>query len=162
MLVVPDSCIGSPAATTTVSPSLTCPASLANATDFSIISSVELKDVAVNAYTPHDIANLLVILSSGVTAIIGHSGLYLAIILAVLPVLVGTIIAAAFNSIAVVQALKLIASAILSTFSAFLFSKAALRSEEHTSELQSRQYLVCRLLLEKKDYSYFNIPLHHE
>src|SRR5438445_13148393 len=27
---------------------------------------------------------------------------------------------------------------------------ADLRSEEHTSELQSRQYLVCRLLLEKK------------
>src|SRR3712207_7441697 len=27
-----------------------------------------------------------------------------------------------------------------------------LRSEEHTSELQSRQYLVCRLLLEKKTY----------
>src|SRR3712207_6953959 len=27
---------------------------------------------------------------------------------------------------------------------------AARRSEEHTSELQSRQYLVCRLLLEKK------------
>src|SRR3712207_7801025 len=27
-----------------------------------------------------------------------------------------------------------------------------LRSEEHTSELQSRQYLVCRLLLEKKQY----------
>src|SRR3712207_7027007 len=26
------------------------------------------------------------------------------------------------------------------------------RSEEHTSELQSRQYLVCRLLLEKKQY----------
>src|SRR5438445_13094689 len=26
----------------------------------------------------------------------------------------------------------------------------AARSEEHTSELQSRQYLVCRLLLEKK------------
>src|SRR3712207_8549622 len=29
------------------------------------------------------------------------------------------------------------------------------RSEEHTSELQSRQYLVCRLLLEKK-----NLPSH--
>src|SRR3712207_7290594 len=29
-------------------------------------------------------------------------------------------------------------------------SRAARRSEEHTSELQSRQYLVCRLLLEKK------------
>src|SRR5258707_9582619 len=28
--------------------------------------------------------------------------------------------------------------------------RAWLRSEEHTSELQSRQYLVCRLLLEKK------------
>src|SRR3712207_7636346 len=28
--------------------------------------------------------------------------------------------------------------------------RAAWRSEEHTSELQSRQYLVCRLLLEKK------------
>src|SRR5438445_9037602 len=27
------------------------------------------------------------------------------------------------------------------------------RSEEHTSELQSRQYIVCRLLLEKKKYS---------
>src|SRR5947209_11194445 len=27
---------------------------------------------------------------------------------------------------------------------------SSLRSEEHTSELQSRQYLVCRLLLEKK------------
>src|SRR3712207_7858136 len=27
-----------------------------------------------------------------------------------------------------------------------------LRSEEHTSELQSRQYLVCRLMLEKKKY----------
>src|SRR3712207_6964316 len=27
----------------------------------------------------------------------------------------------------------------------------AYRSEEHTSELQSRQYLVCRLLLEKKN-----------
>src|SRR3712207_8395169 len=29
-------------------------------------------------------------------------------------------------------------------------SRGAGRSEEHTSELQSRQYLVCRLLLEKK------------
>src|SRR3712207_8416279 len=31
-------------------------------------------------------------------------------------------------------------------------SSRATRSEEHTSELQSRQYLVCRLLLEKKKY----------
>src|SRR3712207_8487413 len=28
----------------------------------------------------------------------------------------------------------------------------SMRSEEHTSELQSRQYLVCRLLLEKKKH----------
>src|SRR3712207_8333745 len=34
------------------------------------------------------------------------------------------------------------------------------RSEEHTSELQSRQYLVCRLLLEKNsiDHQYFYYP----
>src|SRR3712207_7287160 len=32
-----------------------------------------------------------------------------------------------------------------------------LRSEEHTSELQSRQYLVCRLLLEKKKKTYKTI-----
>src|SRR3712207_7214607 len=30
------------------------------------------------------------------------------------------------------------------------------RSEEHTSELQSRQYLVCRLLLEKKKKLYYH------
>src|SRR3712207_8783759 len=30
-------------------------------------------------------------------------------------------------------------------------AEAPARSEEHTSELQSRQYLVCRLLLEKKN-----------
>src|SRR5947209_10561313 len=33
-------------------------------------------------------------------------------------------------------------------------SSGGLRSEEHTSELQSRQYLVCRLLLEKKKKEY--------
>src|SRR5258707_6088333 len=31
-----------------------------------------------------------------------------------------------------------------------MLSFSLVRSEEHTSELQSRQYLVCRLLLEKK------------
>src|SRR5688572_32089905 len=36
--------------------------------------------------------------------------------------------------------------------------RAALRSEEHTSELQSQSNLVCRLLLEKKKiYNYINI-----
>src|SRR3712207_7971759 len=35
------------------------------------------------------------------------------------------------------------------------------RSEEHTSELQSRQYLVCRLLLEKKKNDYITTFLCH-
>src|SRR3712207_7991183 len=34
------------------------------------------------------------------------------------------------------------------------------RSEEHTSELQSRQYLVCRLLLEKKKHNNIRSPPH--
>src|SRR5438445_8011374 len=37
-----------------------------------------------------------------------------------------------------------------STGSVYGEAKVIPRSEEHTSELQSRQYLVCRLLLEKK------------
>src|SRR3712207_7509129 len=35
------------------------------------------------------------------------------------------------------------------------------RSEEHTSELQSRQYLVCRLLLEKKKKLLHNSKVHN-
>src|SRR3712207_7241032 len=35
------------------------------------------------------------------------------------------------------------------------------RSEEHTSELQSRQYLVCRLLLEKKKHTKNYIRIEH-
>src|SRR3712207_7800443 len=34
------------------------------------------------------------------------------------------------------------------------FIRKKARSEEHTSELQSRQYLVCRLLLEKKKQNF--------
>src|SRR3712207_9365327 len=40
---------------------------------------------------------------------------------------------------------------------AIQFMIADMRSEEHTSELQSRQYLVCRLLLEKKKTRYSRI-----
>src|SRR3712207_7887502 len=36
---------------------------------------------------------------------------------------------------------------------------AVQRSEEHTSELQSRQYLVCRLLLEKKKHTVVYLTL---
>src|SRR3712207_8266021 len=39
---------------------------------------------------------------------------------------------------------------------AFPVIKDLVRSEEHTSELQSRQYLVCRLLLEKKNQTVDN------
>src|SRR3712207_7441219 len=37
------------------------------------------------------------------------------------------------------------------------YSRRIVRSEEHTSELQSRQYLVCRLLLEKKISTSFSL-----
>src|SRR3712207_7757303 len=37
--------------------------------------------------------------------------------------------------------------------STFVTNRSSPRSEEHTSELQSRQYLVCRLLLEKKNHA---------
>src|SRR3712207_8007521 len=43
-----------------------------------------------------------------------------------------------------------VAEKIGSTFEGEQEVNGSLRSEEHTSELQSRQYLVCRLLLEKK------------
>src|SRR5438445_5173448 len=48
---------------------------------------------------------------------------------------------------------SIVVSARVATYSVAPRSKPAQpnRSEEHTSELQSRQYLVCRLLLEKKN-----------
>src|SRR3712207_9465784 len=51
------------------------------------------------------------------------------------------------------ESIKLINEAdvlIVGGTSLVVYPAAGLRSEEHTSELQSRQYLVCRLLLEKK------------
>src|SRR3712207_8736984 len=41
----------------------------------------------------------------------------------------------------------------------FILRIYIVRSEEHTSELQSRQYLVCRLLLEKKKHPFHPIFL---
>src|SRR2546422_1422582 len=38
----------------------------------------------------------------------------------------------------------------------FIYFNVVLRSEEHTSELQSRLHLVCRLLLEKKKKNFQN------
>src|SRR2546425_5241961 len=41
-------------------------------------------------------------------------------------------------------------------------TRTATRSEEHTSELQSLAYLVCRLLLEKKKKKHNNIHAYHD
>src|SRR5258707_11901779 len=57
-------------------------------------------------------------------------------------------IAAAARTIAKACSSRLIP--VRSTVVIELTGISRLRSEEHTSELQSRQYLVCRLLLEKK------------
>src|SRR5258707_10702065 len=43
-----------------------------------------------------------------------------------------------------------------------LIHRAPARSEEHTSELQSRQYLVCRLLLEKKKIMITNATMKYK
>src|SRR3712207_8934952 len=51
------------------------------------------------------------------------------------------------------------------TFDGDAYAFAGVRSEEHTSELQSRQYLVCRLLLEKKNIHHHcsrSMPPHSE
>src|SRR3712207_2927612 len=49
----------------------------------------------------------------------------------------------------------------LTALACIFLSLGMQRSEEHTSELQSRQYLVCRLLLEKKKKQYTH-PIHDE
>src|SRR3712207_7837565 len=53
------------------------------------------------------------------------------------------------------EALTLIQTGKISQFPVILFGR---RSEEHTSELQSRQYIVCRLLLEKKKSCFKSNP----
>src|SRR3712207_8970000 len=53
-------------------------------------------------------------------------------------------------SLAVVALALGAAPAVLLVAAGLALGATAGRSEEHTSELQSRQYLVCRLLLEKK------------
>src|SRR3712207_7028997 len=60
--------------------------------------------------------------------------------------------------------LVLLAGALLAPLVSRRRAVVAARSEEHTSELQSRQYLVCRLLLEKKKqktYTNHSISTHH-
>src|SRR3712207_8970676 len=59
-------------------------------------------------------------------------------------------LSAALLALLALRALRLALAALRLLLLAGLGLLALVRSEEHTSELQSRQYLVCRLLLEKK------------
>src|SRR5687768_18204197 len=52
-----------------------------------------------------------------------------------------------------------IAEGIYSNLAMIAHSNSEFRSEEHTSELQSRLHLVCRLLLEKKKLKYYTVYL---
>src|SRR3712207_7824638 len=54
---------------------------------------------------------------------------------------------------AVEQPAEQVAEAAVADVAEQVVDRRPARSEEHTSELQSRQYLVCRLLLEKKKTS---------
>src|SRR3712207_7226647 len=58
----------------------------------------------------------------------------------------GTLAAAAFSLLVYMGPMQVLVPFIVKN----KLGGGAARSEEHTSELQSRQYLVCRLLLEKK------------
>src|SRR2546428_6619841 len=52
---------------------------------------------------------------------------------------------------------------VMAAYGAFLKETKSKRSEEHTSELQSRSDLVCRLLLEKKKRQHLNaIPTNQD
>src|SRR3712207_7978864 len=58
-------------------------------------------------------------------------------------------VASARSQVAIAQ--KAVAdTTVRAPYAGYVSDRPVARSEEHTSELQSRQYLVCRLLLEKK------------
>src|SRR3712207_7559349 len=57
------------------------------------------------------------------------------------------------NMVPYLQIIGFLPTLLLAILKAADTGMAKRRSEEHTSELQSRQYLVCRLLLEKKKSS---------
>src|SRR3712207_9082084 len=65
----------------------------------------------------------------------------------------GAAVATRMNTLPVVPVLMLLAVLSVRHHAGRRAWGRGLRSEEHTSELQSRQYLVCRLLLEKKTKS---------
>src|SRR5256884_6892633 len=65
-----------------------------------------------------------------------------------------------FCAFLVPAGLGAIFNTILGTYWGSLLNFSELRSEEHTSELQSRLHLVCRLLLEKKKHTPHCLRLH--
>src|SRR3712207_7659707 len=60
------------------------------------------------------------------------------------------VVRASWNIVSPYIPLPKLASRLRTATTTLVTPMAPRRSEEHTSELQSRQYLVCRLLLEKK------------
>src|SRR2546422_6194493 len=64
--------------------------------------------------------------------------------------LYGTMLAASLVALLLLRAPRLAAAGAATNVRAIGEALAFVRSEEHTSELQSRLHLVCRLLLEKK------------
>src|SRR3712207_7395592 len=62
----------------------------------------------------------------------------------------GAAIVSVLDAVVVVVAVAGVAGLVQALFCGVAVGLVGVRSEEHTSELQSRQYLVCRLLLEKK------------
>ena len=67
--------------------------------------------------------------------------------------------AAVVKDLEVTESLNNLQASLFFTHS--LNTETVVRSEEHTSELQSRQYLVCRLLLEKKKKTYPRTYFHN-
>src|SRR3712207_9203588 len=69
-----------------------------------------------------------------------------------LPIYTAAIVGVAQAHDMPVKAIRVNAEGSVHLFEAMRLQGVKRRSEEHTSELQSRQYLVCRLLLEKKKF----------
>src|SRR3712207_6619380 len=107
--------------------------------------------VAVPSFGPFALMGLRVALAASVLA------LYAAVLASGMPKLRSRwkefLIVGATNSAIPFSLIAAAEIELTASLAAILNSTTALfvaRSEEHTSELQSRQYLVCRLLLEKK------------
>jgi len=95
---------------------------------------IELKVVGVcSALAITTKLETALVMSMAVISVLAFSNLFISIIRNHIP-----------SSVRIIIQMTIIASLVI------VVDQILKRSEEHTSELQSRQYLVCRLLLEKK------------